>query len=213
MDNLCRTTLELGVATAKELRRHSQHSKGADPHTRAGEIQDPVETRSQDPRRDHGRNNAKHAAPETRQTRGGAPDRGRKGLRRPRVQQGIEHALEEVHERVDGDVGRVVVHGGEGEEAGGEEGGGEREGKTPVRAPRVHQCPCQDAGDAQRVDVDVGAVGVGEGEAERLAFAGQDGGEERACDRKAPEVEAVDYPHEDDQACHGSRREELLEPC
>lgn len=126
---------DLIILTPKEPPRHRQHGKSADPNTRTREIQHAIQTPRQHPRGDDRRDNTEHAAPETRQARSGASDGGGEGFGGPGVEEGVEHALEEIDQGVDGDVGRMVVDGGEGEEARGEQRRRNHEREASVLPP------------------------------------------------------------------------------
>jgi hypothetical protein len=125
--------------------------------------------------------NPKQPAPKTRNSTRRPPDRRRKSFRRPPIQHRIEHALEEILHDVEADITGGAVDTAEQEDGNAHHGGGEDHGVFAADARDAVGCGAkQDADDAGEVDVDVGTVGVAEGEVKGAVFCGEDFGEEGA---------------------------------
>ena len=125
---------------------------------------------------------AKKAAEEARNSTRRAADVTGEGLGRPAVQDGVEHALEEVLQDTQPDVGSLAVDGREEEERHGHQRRGDDHGPLPAHAGEVvAQYAEEDANDAGQVDVDVGAVGVVEGEVKGGVLFREDEGGVGAC--------------------------------
>jgi hypothetical protein len=125
--------------------------------------------------------NPKQPAPKTRNPTRRPPYRRRKSFRRPSIQHRIKHALEEILHDVEADITGGAVDTTEQEDGNAHHGGGEDHGIFAADARDTVRCGAeQDANDAGEVDVDVGAVGVAEGEVKGAVFCGEDFWEEGA---------------------------------
>ena len=103
---------------------------------------------------------AEQPPPETRNATRSPSDRCGESLRRPAIENGIEHGLKEVFHYVKADVGSLGVDRCEEEEGEAHECGRAHHGPlAPDAGNRVHECAEKDAEDAGEVDEDEVAVG------------------------------------------------------
>ena len=103
---------------------------------------------------------AEQPPPETRNATRSTPDRRRESLRRPTIEHGVEHRLEEIFHDIEADVGSLGVDGCEEEEGEAHEcGRAYHSPLAPDAGDRVHECAEEDAEDAGEVDEDEVAVG------------------------------------------------------
>lgn len=125
----------------------------------------------------------KHPSPEACQSTCGAPNGSWEALRRPTIEHGVEHTLEEIFHDVEADVGSFAVNGAKNEHGDSHEGGGDNHSPLATEAGQVvAEDAKKDANDAGKVDVDVGSVGKFKSEVDGTVFESEDTGKEGACD-------------------------------
>lgn len=122
--------------------------------------------------------NPKQAAPETRHTTRRAADRRGKGLGRPPIQHGVEHALEKILHGEEAQILGDRVDGCEEEDGCAHETRGEDHGPFAADGgDAISYAAEEDAEDTRGVGVDVACVGEGQGLVDVAVFEGEDAGE------------------------------------
>jgi hypothetical protein len=124
---------------------------------------------------------AKQSSPKTRNAACCPSDWCGECLGRPPIKHSVEHALEEILHDVESNVGGRTVDGTEEEDGNAHHGGGNDHGPFAADAGDAVGCGAEkNADDTGEVYVDVGTVGVPQGEVQFSVFGGEDFGEEGA---------------------------------
>jgi len=147
------------------------------------------------------RNDTEQSAPETRNTASSSANRSREDLGCPTVEDGIEHALEEVLQNVDSDVGSLGVDGAEDEDTGAHEAGGDDHSVLAADGRDVvHESAQQDTDDTRQVDVDVVAVSLLQADVDAAVLQSKNCWEISTSKSKPPEVAHISDPDENGDA-------------